>query len=158
MRLNLPSVIVSVVLLASSGCVFAEPSSEAPNLRSIVSRANVLLSAGQFHDAAKSLSEAIELSPADYSLYFKRATAYYSLNRHSQAMDDFDTVLRMTEGSFHQALLMKAKLYTKDGDWAKARDQVKLFTNKVGKGDKDAVDLVSTKYHYTNTHFILTGP
>ncbi|KAJ8579414.1 hypothetical protein M405DRAFT_778825 [Rhizopogon salebrosus TDB-379] len=41
-------------------------------------RGDALLSAGQFSDAAKPYSEAILLSPADYLLFYKPATAYFS--------------------------------------------------------------------------------
>ncbi|KAG8898217.1 hypothetical protein FRB99_007594, partial [Tulasnella sp. 403] len=141
MRFHLFSLVVPLVLL-SPAYGQNESGLENPNLRPLVSRANVLLTAGHFQDAARSLSEAIELSPADYSLYYKRATAYFSLNRHNAALDDVDTVLRMTDGTFHQALLMKARILAKEGEWLKARQNLKRYTAKVGNGDKEAVDLL----------------
>lgn len=116
---------------------------EPPNLKPIVTRANVLLRAGQFQDAAKSYSDAIELSPADYHLYYMRASAYFSLSRHPAALDDVETVLKMTEGSFYKAFMMRARILTKEGEWARARTELKRFTDKAGQSDKDAQDLVS---------------
>lgn len=117
-----------------------------PGLAPLITRANVLLSAGQFSDAVRSYSDAIELSPKSYVLFFKRATAYLSLNRHAPALDDFDTVLQLTSGGFDKAYLMKAKIYTKEAKWGEARDMVKLYSNKV-KGDRQAGDIVSQAFN-----------
>lgn len=146
MRLQLFSLVAPLILFSP---VYAEQQEQAvagnepPNVRPLISRGNVLLSAGHFHDAAKSYSEAIELSPADYSIYFKRATAYFSLSRHSAALDDIDHVLKATDGSFHQAFLMKARIYAKEGEWFKAKQVLKRYTAKAGKDDKDAGELLS---------------
>ncbi|KIM29962.1 hypothetical protein M408DRAFT_22405 [Serendipita vermifera MAFF 305830] len=110
-------------------------------LKPLVIRANVLLSAGQFADAAKTYSEAIELSPTDYLLYFKRATAYLSQNRHVPALEDFDTVLKLTDGSFDGAVLAKAKIFAKEGRWAEGREVLNEFTKK-SPGDKAAQELM----------------
>ncbi|KAI0686419.1 hypothetical protein BC835DRAFT_1288087 [Cytidiella melzeri] len=102
-----------------------------PGYLPLVNKANVYLSAGQFHDAAKSYSEAIDMAPNDYLLYYKRATAYFSLNRHSQALDDFDKVLELTSHSFDKAYLMKARIHAKDGQFPAAREAIKNYTGKV---------------------------
>lgn len=146
MRLRLFSLVAPLILLSPAYAEQQEQAAvggEPPNLRPLISRGNVLLGAGQFHDAAKSYSDAIELSPADYTLYYKRATAYFSLSRHSAALDDIDHVLKVTDGSFHQAFLMKARIFAKDGDWLKAKQVLKRYTAKAGKNDKDAGELVS---------------
>ena len=111
-------------------------------LKPLVIRANVLLTAGQFADAAKTYSEAIELSPADYLLYFKRATAYLSQNRHAPALEDFDTVLKLTDGSFDGAVLAKAKIFAKEGRWNEGKDILTHFAKKHPE-DKAAQELVS---------------
>ena len=110
-------------------------------LKPLVTKGNVLLSAGQFADAARTYSEAIELAPTDYLLYFKRATAYLSHNRHAPALEDFDTVLKLTDGSFDGAVIAKAKIYAKEGRWAESRDLLTEFTKK-NPGDKSAQELV----------------
>lgn len=145
MRLKLLSTVATLIFVSSTSADSPSGSGslEPPNLKPIITRANVLLGAGQFQDAAKSYSDAIELSPADYLLYYKRATAYFSLSRHSAALDDVEAVLRMTDGSFYQAFMMKARIHSKEGEWTKARQELKRFTDKAGKSDKDAVDLVS---------------
>ena len=68
------------------------------------------------------------MAPADYLLYYKRATAYYSMNRHSQALEDFDRVLNLTTNSFDKAYLMKARIHAKDGAFSAARDALKKYS------------------------------
>ncbi|KAJ7062768.1 hypothetical protein C8F01DRAFT_1056608 [Mycena amicta] len=97
-----------------------------PGLQPLITRANVLLSSGQFSEAARVYSEAIEQSPTDYLLYYKRATAYLSLGRHSSALDDFTHVLTLTP--LPSAYLMQARIHTKDGEFALARAALKLYT------------------------------
>ncbi|KAH9029466.1 hypothetical protein EDB84DRAFT_1496401 [Lactarius hengduanensis] len=115
---------LSVLLTAFSAA--ADPSSGSglypPGLQPLINRANALLSAGTFHDAARAYSEAIEQSPVDPTLYYKRATAYFSLGRHANAITDFDQVLALTSDSFDKAHLMKAKIHAKEGRWADARE------------------------------------
>jgi DnaJ family protein C protein 3 len=84
-----------------------------------------------------------EQSPADYLLYYKRATAYFSLSRHSNALDDFDKVLSLTSNSFDNALLMKAKIHAKDGRWAESRVALQSYLAKV-KSDESAQTLLSS--------------
>lgn len=121
-----------------------------PGYLPLVNRANALLTAGQFSDAAKSYSEALgalriiytiqnltiqlAMAPNDYLLYYKRATAYYSVNRHPQALEDFDRVLELTSSSFNKAYLMKARIYAKDGIFASARDSLKRYGVAVQDG------------------------
>ena len=82
-----------------------------------------------------------EQSPIDYTLYYKRATAYYSLSRHQNALQDFDKVLEITGGTFDRALLMKGRIHAREGDWPAARDMFKRYTTRV-KGDTAAGDLL----------------
>jgi DnaJ family protein C protein 3 len=75
--------------------VFSNSSSSGlvvPDLHPLVVRGDALLSTGQFSDAAKAYSEAILLSPTDYLLFYKRATA-------SSPLDDFAKVLALTSES-----------------------------------------------------------
>ncbi|KAI0751980.1 hypothetical protein BC629DRAFT_1228550 [Irpex lacteus] len=115
--------------------VNAEPSQGGelypPGYLPLVNKANTFLSVGQFNDAAKAYSEAIDMAPNDYLLYYKRATAYYSLNRHAQALDDFDKVLELTSYSFDKAYLMKARIHAKEGQFAAAREAIKEYNTNV---------------------------
>jgi DnaJ family protein C protein 3 len=116
---------------------------EVPGLRNLVTRADVLLSTSQFNDAARVYSEAIELSPNSYLLYYKRATAYLSLSRHTPALQDFDKVLELTDGGFDKALFMKARIFAKEGNWTPARQLVTTYSKKAAKAaETETVDLL----------------
>lgn len=139
--MRLTPVVATAISILCYG-VNADPSAAAgggsalypPGLLPLINRANALLSSGQFNDAAKAFSDAIEQSPADYVLYYKRATAYYSLNRHPSALSDFDQVLTLTSDTFDKAHLMKARIHAKDGNFPEARESIKKYTSRV-KGD-----------------------
>ncbi|KAG9219635.1 hypothetical protein CCMSSC00406_0006043 [Pleurotus cornucopiae] len=134
----------SSVLSLLSAVHAAEPSGGdlyPPGLLPLINRANVLLSTGQFNEAAKVYTEAIEQSPTDYLLFYKRATAYFSLNRHSSALDDFEKVLSLTSNTFDNAHLMKARIHTKDGHFADARTALKYYAK--AKADSTADELLN---------------
>ncbi|KAF8972098.1 hypothetical protein BDZ97DRAFT_1650271 [Flammula alnicola] len=111
-----------------------------PGLLPLINKANVLLSTGQFNEAARIYSEAIDQSPTDYLLYYKRATAYFSLQRHTSALEDFEKVLSLTSNTFDNAHLMKARIYTRDGHFSLAKASLALYVKAKGK-DKDAEEL-----------------
>jgi DnaJ family protein C protein 3 len=126
--------LTGLLLLVSP--VLSEPSSSSgsiahPNLQPLITRADAYLSAGHFSDAAKTYTDAISLSPGDYVLLYKRATAYFSLNRHASALDDFSKVLELTSGEIDGAILMMAKIHTKDGNFARAQSNLETYALKV---------------------------
>jgi DnaJ family protein C protein 3 len=130
----------------------ARPGSARPGgkeLRPLTRRGDVALAAGQFNDATRAYSEALELAPESYLLLYKRATAYMSQNQHSRALADLDRVLEFTGDGFDKALFMKARLFAQEGKWAEATKFANQYTVK-NKGDNAAVDLVSeTALSYT---------
>ncbi|KAG6877675.1 hypothetical protein C0992_009500 [Termitomyces sp. T32_za158] len=126
-----------LVFVAQSAC--GEPASGGlypPGLAPLINRANALLSLGQFNEAARIYSEAIEQSPADYLLYYKRATAYFSLSRHPAALDDFDKVLSLTSGTFDNANLMKARIHTREGHFDLAKESLAQYVKAKGASDE----------------------
>lgn len=114
---------------------------ESPGLRPLTRRGDAHLAAGQYNDATRAYSDALEIAPESYLLLYKRATAYFSQNRHSQALADFDKVLELTGDEFDKALFMKARLYAREGKWAEATKFATEYSHK-NKGDTSAVDLV----------------
>ena len=93
----------------------------------------------------------LELDPNSYINYYKRATAYLSLGRHSAALDDFDSILRLNP-TFAQVrqilpacelivkrLISKPKLWTKEGEFDKAQNELKLYGKS--KSDGEAIKL-----------------
>ncbi|PPQ82954.1 hypothetical protein CVT24_012878, partial [Panaeolus cyanescens] len=145
MRLSLPALSLPLLLL-SPGLVSASSDSGLypPGLLPLINKANILLSTGQFGEAAKVYSEAIDQSPTDYLLYYKRATAYFSMQRHTSALDDFEQVLKLTSGTFDNAHLMKARIHVKEGMGGLARDSLRLYIKAKAKDaekDKDVEEL-----------------
>ncbi|KAJ3760875.1 hypothetical protein EV360DRAFT_80758 [Lentinula raphanica] len=132
MRIPSLSILSSLILFSTS--VLADAGAGGlypPGLLPLINRANALLSTGQFNDAAKIYSEAIEQSPADYLLYYKRATAYLSLSRHNAALEDFDKVLSLTSHTFDNAHLMKARIYAKEGEFDLARSSIESYRSSL---------------------------
>ncbi|KAI0337169.1 TPR-like protein [Trametopsis cervina] len=131
MRLAILAPVLSLFLYG----VNAEPSQAGelypPGYLPLVNKANAYLSVGQFNDAAKAYTEALDMAPNDYLLYYKRATAYFSMNRHPQALDDFEKVLDLTSHSFDKAYLMTARIHAKDGQFSAAREAIKKYNSKV---------------------------
>lgn len=123
----------------------------------LLQRANTLLATGAFSDAIHALTELIETPPAadtlaetntaPYLLYYKRATAYYSLSRHQSALEDYDKVLALNE-AMYKAWLMKARCFAKEGQWAEARTALKKYLSLAEKdksskeADSSAADLM----------------
>jgi DnaJ family protein C protein 3 len=112
-----------------------------PGLQPLIHTANAFLAAGRFSDAAKAYSDAIDQSPADYMLYYRRATAYLSSNRHGSALEDFDRVLSLTSNTFDNAFLMKSKILLKEGEFEDAREALQEFLRR-HKSDQSAHDLM----------------
>jgi DnaJ family protein C protein 3 len=89
-------------------------------LSSLLSSATNSLAQGNFNEALTYLDEAVARDPQNYLTVFKRGAAYLSLGRNSQASLDFDRVLDLKPG-FEGALIQRAKLKSRSGDWSGAR-------------------------------------
>ena len=76
-------------------------------------------------------------------LYYKRATAYLSLNKHPSALHDFEKVLELTSSSFDKAHLMKARIHVKDGNWTEAKESLESYKSNSKGGDSSAEELTS---------------
>ncbi|KAF8424163.1 hypothetical protein EV426DRAFT_600827 [Tirmania nivea] len=107
----------------------------------LLDSANVLLAAGDMYGALDKLDAAIKKDPQDYLTFFKRGATYLSLGRLSQANADFDTVLTLRP-DFESALLQRAKIKTKIGDWKAARRD---YENVGGKTEEIAELAVAEK-------------
>lgn len=101
----------------------ASPSSDQP-VQSLIASANALLAKGDMYGALDHFEAAIKKDPSNYLTIFKRGATYLSLGKSPQASADFDTVLSM-KPDFEAALLQRAKLKSKAGDWSAARKDYK---------------------------------
>lgn len=98
---------------------------------SLIASANALLAQGDMHGALDHFEAAIKKDPSNYLTIFKRGATYLSLGKASQASADFDAVLAL-KPDFEGALLQRAKLKARAGDWAAARKDYR----KAGKTDE----------------------
>lgn len=124
MRLT-PRLVLSILLLSLNSLADRTTTD-------ILQDANRLLSEGSYNEAARAYGEAIgedaqvivadeaELDPYSYVNYYKRATAYLSLGRHSAALDDFDSILRLNPGFLQVRKLRCTELNT--GAFPKGED------------------------------------
>lgn len=72
--------------------------------------------------------------------YFKRATAYLSLGRNHAAAQDFSTILSL-KPDFDQALMQRARIYIKEGNFESAIQDLKRYLNN-RPTDKEAQNTV----------------
>lgn len=82
-----------------------------------------------------------EKDPDNYLSYYKRATAYLSLGRNNAAVEDFSKILDL-KPDFDQALIQRAKIYAKEGDFDLAKKDLEKYT-KTHPKDAEAAALVS---------------
>ncbi len=141
MILRLQSLALLAALLAlplSNLCVanVAAISSDTP-VSSIIASAKSFLAKGAHSDALTYFDAAIVRDPSNYLTIFQRGATYLSIGRNAQASVDFDKVLKI-KPDFEGALLQRAKIKAKTGDWAAAKDDYL----KAGKGSsQEMIDL-----------------
>ncbi|CAZ83684.1 unnamed protein product [Tuber melanosporum] len=101
-------------------------------VQSLIESANALLAKGDMHGALDHFEAAIKKDPTNYLTIFKRGATYLSLGRSNQASADFDAVLSL-KPDFEAALLQRAKLKSRTGDWNAARRDYKKAGGVTGK-------------------------
>jgi DnaJ family protein C protein 3 len=99
----------------------------------IIKDANAKLAAGETQEALTYFDVAISRDPKNYLTLFRRGAAYLSLGKTTQAHHDFDKVLELKPG-FEGALVQRAKISGRKGDWAAARKDYEA----AGKADEIA--------------------
>ncbi|KAG0072536.1 hypothetical protein BGZ93_001168 [Podila epicladia] len=121
MKLSLLSLLP---LVLSVQHVYAE---EPQTTKQFLDQANAYLGKGEYNLALQSYDAAIDKDPSNYLSYFKRAATYLTLGRSNQALADFTTILRL-KPDFGQALIQRGRIYTKSGDFAKAKQDLEAFS------------------------------
>lgn len=69
------------------------------------------------------------MEPDNYITYFKRATTYLTLGRNNAAVDDFSKILCL-KPDFDKALLQRARIYVKDGNFDLAVQDLEKYRLK----------------------------
>lgn len=90
-------------------------------IASLVSSAKANLAQGNSNDALTYFDVAISRDPQNYLTIFQRGATYLSLGRNAQAGQDFDKVLSI-KPDFEGALLQRARIKGRNGDWEAARN------------------------------------
>lgn len=89
-------------------------------IASLVSSAKAHLAKGNANDALTYFDVAISRDPKNYLTIFQRGATYLSLGKNAQAGHDFDKVLTIRP-DFEGALLQRAKIKSRNADWAAAK-------------------------------------
>lgn len=119
---RLKSVLLGASLLTAPLASCISPSEIPPDtpISSLVSSAKTHLAQGNANDALTYFDVAISRDPKNYLTIFQRGATYLSLGRNAQASQDFDKVLSIRP-DFEGALVQRAKIRSKNADWAIAR-------------------------------------
>ncbi|KEI40504.1 uncharacterized protein L969DRAFT_335172 [Mixia osmundae IAM 14324] len=137
------SVLLSTTVLAQESQQQHATSGSQENLndlpiKTLVTRAGVLLAAGQGTEALKLYDVALEKDASDYLTRYKRATTYLSLGHSKRALDDLEHVLTLSD--FDQARLQIARIRLKAGEFDEAAKAITQFLTK-NSSDQPAKDL-----------------
>jgi DnaJ family protein C protein 3 len=128
-------------ILSSSRLALAISPADIPSdvpVAQLIKTANVELAKGNGQDALTYFDVAITRDPQNYLTLFKRGAAYLSLGKSPQARKDFDKVLSMKPG-FEGALVQRAKLRARSGEWTKAEDDY------LAAGKRDAQEILELR-------------
>ncbi|KAL8717995.1 MAG: hypothetical protein Q9225_004817 [Loekoesia sp. 1 TL-2023] len=119
---RLTSVILGASLLTAplASCISPSEIPVDTPIASLVSSAKTHLAQGNANDALTYFDVAISRDPKNYLTVFQRGATYLSLGRNAQASQDFDKVLSIRP-DFEGALVQRAKIRSKNADWAAAR-------------------------------------
>ncbi|KAF9167871.1 hypothetical protein BGX20_011466 [Mortierella sp. AD010] len=129
--------LLSVILTVHNVCA------EGPQTtQEFLDQATVFLGKGEYNLALQSYDAAISKDPSNYLSYFKRAATYLTLGRNNQALADFSTIIKL-KPDFGQALLQRGRLYTKSGEFVKAKEDLELYL-KSNQGDPEVPALLSS--------------
>ncbi|KAL8797931.1 MAG: hypothetical protein Q9182_007114 [Xanthomendoza sp. 2 TL-2023] len=111
---------VSLISAPYASCL--SPSDIPPDtpISALVSTAKTNLAQGNANDALTYFDVAVARDPKNYLTIFQRGATYLSLGRNAQAGQDFDKVLSIRP-DFEGALIQRAKIKSKNADWAAAR-------------------------------------
>ena len=147
--LRLPSLILTDINVNANSHSNGNTALYPPGLHPLITKANTLLSTGQFSDAIKAYNKAIDQSPQDPSLFYKRASAYLSQARHQLTLADLSKVVQLSgsgSGAFDRVYLLQARIHAKEGEFTLAREALDTYLSNFQYSEKDKQDI-----HEANT-------
>lgn len=128
---------ITLPFTSPSGVAAIEPETT----QQYLDKADALLSSGKYQEALGWYDQAVQKDDSNYLSYFKRATTRLSLGKTSGALDDFAKILQI-KPDFDQALYQRAKIYTKEGQYTDAINELDKYLRN-NKNDPSAKELVS---------------
>jgi len=132
MILRLQSLALGAMALSAVSAVNALSAADIPSdipVSQLISSATAELAKGNGQEALTYFDVAINRDPQNYLTIFRRGAAYLQLGKSSQASHDFDKVLSIKPG-FEGALIQRAKIRSRNGDWSGARKDYQDAGNK----------------------------
>lgn len=123
LRLQSLTLLTALLALPLSNLCAADDAAISPDapISSIIASAKSFLAKGAHSDALTYFDAAIARDPSNYLAIFQRGATYLSIGRNAHASADFDRVLKV-KPDFEGALLQRAKIQAKSGDWAAAKN------------------------------------
>lgn len=118
-RLGLLAAVLGLTLTTLVTADTFQIPSDAP-VSSLIASGKAARARGANNEALAYFDAAASKDPSDYLTLFQRGVTQLSLGRNAQASEDFDKVLKLRPG-FEGALLQRAKIRARNGDWAAAR-------------------------------------
>jgi DnaJ homolog subfamily C member 3 len=126
------SVAIAATLLFSAPFTQAISPSDIPAdtpVSSLIASAKSSLAGGNSGDALTYFDAAVSRDPQNYLTIFQRGATYLSLGKDTLAKADFNKVLEI-KPDFEGALLQRAKLHGRNGDWKSAKKDYKTAGKK----------------------------
>lgn len=134
MILRLKTLALGAIALSSVPLAYGLDAKDIPAdvpVSQLISSATAALVQGNGQDALTYFDIAITKDPQNYLTIFRRGAAYLQLGKSAQASHDFDRVLAMKPG-FEGALVQRAKIRSRNGDWSGAKKDYETAGKKGG--------------------------
>ncbi|KAJ3083276.1 DnaJ sub C member 3 [Quaeritorhiza haematococci] len=130
----------TLVLSSTAVLVAADVAGGLKSVSELLDDAKAHIGAGKVHEALQVYESAIALEPENALTYFKRAVTYLTLGRNGPSLRDFTKVLEL-KPDFHQALLQRAKIYVKEGDYENALEDLESYKSSTS-ADSETLELL----------------
>lgn len=138
--------LLAILLCALHGCV-------ATALSDTLQRANKALASYDYAGALEAFNSAVEMDPASYLVYFRRATAQQALGRTSAALADLDAAIERNP-TLTKAYLQRARIQLREGNLERARDEIRRLEvqlQKTSVGSTDVNDVAALRARVIRT-------
>ena len=130
---------ILLFVLPLSHCIAPSDVPADTPISSLLASAKSSLASGSSNDALVYYDVAVSRDPKNYLTVFQRGATYLSLGKDSLANTDFNKALEL-KPDFEGALLQRAKLKSRNADWAAARKDYKTAGKEDSSEYQELVD------------------